>query len=100
MKFFLISLCVFLVELKFCLRNAVHYVSCRCASLLHDSVESEFFVIDGDSLMVQHALNNNFYEGQNLHFFYSVEAFLFDITQKGAKYVIVFFKVCGYPDYA
>ncbi|XP_032874857.1 probable ATP-dependent RNA helicase DDX60 [Amblyraja radiata] len=64
----------------------------ECASLLHDSVESEFFVIDGDSLMVQHVLNNNFYEGQNLHFFYSVEAFLFDITQKGAKYVIVFFK--------
>ncbi|XP_059820863.1 probable ATP-dependent RNA helicase DDX60 isoform X1 [Hypanus sabinus] len=64
----------------------------ECASLLHDSVESEFFLIDGDSLMIQHALNNTFCEGQNLHFFYLVERFLFDILQKGAKYVIVFFK--------
>ncbi|XP_051897877.1 probable ATP-dependent RNA helicase DDX60 isoform X2 [Pristis pectinata] len=64
----------------------------ECTSLLHDSVESEFFLIDGDSLMIQHALNNTFCEGQNLHFFYLVERFLFDITQKGAKYVIVFFK--------
>ncbi|XP_067896061.1 probable ATP-dependent RNA helicase DDX60 [Heterodontus francisci] len=61
-------------------------------SLLHDSVESEFFVIDGDSLMIEHVLDSTFCEGQNLHFFYLVERFLFDITQKGAKYVIVFFK--------
>ncbi|XP_078069553.1 putative ATP-dependent RNA helicase DDX60 [Mustelus asterias] len=64
----------------------------ECTSLLHDSVESEFFVIDGDSLMIEHVLDSNFCEGQNLHFFYLVERFLFDITQKGAKYVIVFFK--------
>ncbi|GCB73226.1 probable ATP-dependent RNA helicase DDX60 [Scyliorhinus torazame] len=64
----------------------------ECTSLLHDSVESEFFVIDGDSLMIEHALDSSFCEGQNLHFFYLVERFLFDITQKGAKYVIVFFK--------
>ncbi|XP_069782250.1 probable ATP-dependent RNA helicase DDX60 [Narcine bancroftii] len=64
----------------------------ECTSLLHDSVESEFFLIDGDSLMIHHALNNTLCEGQNLHFFYLVEQFLFDIIQKGAKYVIVFFK--------
>uniref|UniRef100_UPI00398E78A8 probable ATP-dependent RNA helicase DDX60 n=1 Tax=Pristiophorus japonicus TaxID=55135 RepID=UPI00398E78A8 len=64
----------------------------ECTSLLHDSVESEFFVIDGDSLMIEHVLNSTFCEGQNLHFFYLVERFLFDITQKGAKYVVVFFK--------
>ncbi|XP_059501741.1 probable ATP-dependent RNA helicase DDX60 [Stegostoma tigrinum] len=64
----------------------------ECTSLLHDSVESEFFVIDGDSLMIEHVLESTFREGQNLHFFYLVERFLFDITQKGAKYVIVFFK--------
>ncbi|XP_060682842.1 probable ATP-dependent RNA helicase DDX60 [Hemiscyllium ocellatum] len=64
----------------------------ECTSLLHDSVESEFFVIDGDSLMIEHVLDSAFREGQNLHFFYLVERFLFDITQKGAKYVIVFFK--------
>ncbi|XP_067847201.1 probable ATP-dependent RNA helicase DDX60 [Heptranchias perlo] len=63
-----------------------------CTSLLHDSVESEFFVIDGDSLMIEHVQSSTFCEGQNLHFFYLVERFLFDMTQKGAKYVIVFFK--------
>ncbi|XP_067838547.1 probable ATP-dependent RNA helicase DDX60 isoform X2 [Heptranchias perlo] len=30
--------------------------------------------------------------GQNLHFFYLVECFLFDLAQKKAKYVITFFK--------
>ncbi|XP_072450483.1 probable ATP-dependent RNA helicase DDX60 [Chiloscyllium punctatum] len=30
--------------------------------------------------------------GQNLHFFYLVESFLFDLTQKKAKFIITFFK--------
>uniref|UniRef100_A0A4W3GM84 DExD/H-box helicase 60 n=1 Tax=Callorhinchus milii TaxID=7868 RepID=A0A4W3GM84_CALMI len=61
-------------------------------SLLHDSVESEFFVIDGDSLMIEHVEDSTFRHGQNLHLFYLVERFLADLTNKGAKYVIVFFK--------
>ncbi|NXX12960.1 DDX60 helicase, partial [Podargus strigoides] len=57
-------------------------------SLLKDFVESEFFVIDGDSLLVM------FYceETQYLNFFYQIECYLQDFTEKGAKYVIVFFK--------
>ncbi|XP_067885360.1 probable ATP-dependent RNA helicase DDX60 isoform X2 [Heterodontus francisci] len=61
-------------------------------SLLHDFVESEFFVIDGDSLMMACIHEATLSPRQNLHFFYLVESFLFDLTQKKAKYVITFFK--------
>uniref|UniRef100_A0A4W3GM92 DExD/H-box helicase 60 n=1 Tax=Callorhinchus milii TaxID=7868 RepID=A0A4W3GM92_CALMI len=64
----------------------------KSSHLLHDSVESEFFVIDGDSLMIEHVEDSTFRHGQNLHLFYLVERFLADLTNKGAKYVIVFFK--------
>ncbi|EMP28916.1 Putative ATP-dependent RNA helicase DDX60 [Chelonia mydas] len=57
-------------------------------SLLNDFVESEFFVIDGDSLLLKYLCKKR----QYLPFFYLVECFLLDFTQKGAKYVIVFFK--------
>ncbi|KFO87667.1 putative ATP-dependent RNA helicase DDX60, partial [Buceros rhinoceros silvestris] len=57
-------------------------------SLLKDFVESEFFVIDGDSLLLMF-LNE---ETQYLNFFYQIECFLQDFTEKGAKYVIAFFK--------
>ncbi|XP_042727098.1 probable ATP-dependent RNA helicase DDX60 [Lagopus leucura] len=57
-------------------------------SLLKDFVESEFFVIDGDSLLLMF-LNE---EVQHLTLFYLIECFLHDFTQKGAKYIIVFFK--------
>ncbi|XP_048797846.1 probable ATP-dependent RNA helicase DDX60 isoform X3 [Lagopus muta] len=57
-------------------------------SLLKDFVESEFFVIDGDSLFLMF-LNE---EVQHLTLFYLIECFLHDFTQKGAKYIIVFFK--------
>lgn len=57
-------------------------------SLLKDFVESEFFVIDGDSLLLTF-LNE---EVQHLTLFYLIECFLHDFTQKGAKYIIVFFK--------
>uniref|UniRef100_A0A8B9U4Y1 Helicase ATP-binding domain-containing protein n=1 Tax=Anas zonorhyncha TaxID=75864 RepID=A0A8B9U4Y1_9AVES len=57
-------------------------------SLLKDFVESEFFVIDGDSLILM-LLNE---EVQYLTLFYRIECFLQDFTQKGAKYIIVFFK--------
>ncbi|XP_067407878.1 probable ATP-dependent RNA helicase DDX60 [Emydura macquarii macquarii] len=56
--------------------------------LLKDFVESEFFVIDGDSLLFKYLCKKREY----LPFFYLVERFLLDFTQKGAKYVIVFFK--------
>jgi len=56
---------------------------------LKDFVESEFFVIDGDSLILMFSDK----ETQYLNFFYQIECFLQDFTEKGAKYVIVFFKV-------
>ncbi|XP_067407877.1 probable ATP-dependent RNA helicase DDX60 [Emydura macquarii macquarii] len=61
-------------------------------SLLNDYVESEFFLIDGDSLFITCISEQTLQPGQNLHFFYLVERFLQDLTNKGAKYVIVFFK--------
>ncbi|KFQ27307.1 putative ATP-dependent RNA helicase DDX60, partial [Mesitornis unicolor] len=57
-------------------------------SLLKDFVESEFFVIDGDSLLLMFLDEKT----QYLNFFYQIECFLQDFTEKGAKYVIVFFK--------
>uniref|UniRef100_A0A663MB38 DExD/H-box helicase 60 n=1 Tax=Athene cunicularia TaxID=194338 RepID=A0A663MB38_ATHCN len=56
--------------------------------LLKDFVESEFFVIDGDSLLLMFLDEKT----QYLNFFYQIECFLQDFTEKGAKYVIVFFK--------
>ncbi|NXV81477.1 DDX60 helicase, partial [Atlantisia rogersi] len=57
-------------------------------SILKDFVESEFFVIDGDSLLLMF-LDEKM---QYLNFFYQIECFLQDFTEKGAKYIIVFFK--------
>ncbi|NXW54987.1 DDX60 helicase, partial [Eurystomus gularis] len=57
-------------------------------SLLKDFVESEFFVIDGDSLLLMFSDAQT----QCLNFFYQIECFLQDFTEKGAKYVIAFFK--------
>nr|XP_060634717.1 probable ATP-dependent RNA helicase DDX60 [Anolis sagrei ordinatus]XP_060634718.1 probable ATP-dependent RNA helicase DDX60 [Anolis sagrei ordinatus]XP_060634719.1 probable ATP-dependent RNA helicase DDX60 [Anolis sagrei ordinatus]XP_060634720.1 probable ATP-dependent RNA helicase DDX60 [Anolis sagrei ordinatus] len=65
-------------------------------SLLNDYVESEFFVIDGDSLFISCANGTTLQPGQNLHFFYLVECFLLDLTSKGAKFIIVFFKDAEY----
>ncbi|KAM8765093.1 putative ATP-dependent RNA helicase DDX60 [Rhynchonycteris naso] len=64
----------------------------KMVSLLKDFVESEFFLIDGDSLFITCVFNVNLKKGQNLHFFYIVEQFLHDFIQKEAKFVIVFFK--------
>ncbi|XP_053114339.1 probable ATP-dependent RNA helicase DDX60 isoform X2 [Hemicordylus capensis] len=61
-------------------------------SLLNDYVESEFILIDGDSLFITCASDSTLQRGQNLHFFFLVECFLLDLTSKGAKYIIVFFK--------
>ncbi|XP_006896731.1 PREDICTED: probable ATP-dependent RNA helicase DDX60-like [Elephantulus edwardii] len=72
-------------------------------SLLKDFVESEFFLIDGDSLFLTCISNVNLKRGQTLHFFYLVEQFLHDFLQKEARFVIVFFKdvenmYFNYPD--
>ncbi|KAM9236873.1 LOW QUALITY PROTEIN: putative ATP-dependent RNA helicase DDX60 [Leptosomus discolor] len=56
-------------------------------SLLKDFVESEFFVIDEDSLLLMFLDE----ETQYLNF-YQIECFLQDFTGKGAKYVIAFFR--------
>ncbi|NWV01262.1 DDX60 helicase, partial [Upupa epops] len=57
-------------------------------SLLKDFVESEFCVIDGDSLLLMFLDEKT----QYLNFFYQIECFLNDFTEKGANYVITFFK--------
>ncbi|XP_036089514.1 probable ATP-dependent RNA helicase DDX60 isoform X2 [Rousettus aegyptiacus] len=64
----------------------------KMVNLLKDFVESEFFLIDGDSLFITCVFNVNFKKGQTLHFFYIVEQFLHDFIQKEARFVIVFFK--------
>ncbi|XP_068131464.1 probable ATP-dependent RNA helicase DDX60 [Hyperolius riggenbachi] len=61
-------------------------------SLLNNFVESESFLIDGDSLLIMCATNDSLKQGQNLHFMYLVEHFLLNLKYKGANYNIVFFK--------
>ncbi|XP_075142212.1 putative ATP-dependent RNA helicase DDX60 [Leptodactylus fuscus] len=73
------------------------------ASLLNDYVESDVFVIDGDSLLFSCAIDKSLKKGQSLHFFFLVERFLLNLTNKGAKYVVVFFQdieqtYSKYPD--
>ncbi|XP_048450035.1 probable ATP-dependent RNA helicase DDX60 [Rhincodon typus] len=70
----------------------ISFTKSQKVSLLRDFVESEFFVIDGDSLMMTYIHETTLVPGQNLHFFYLVENFLFDLTEKKAKFVITFFK--------
>ncbi|XP_066488828.1 probable ATP-dependent RNA helicase DDX60 isoform X2 [Tiliqua scincoides] len=60
----------------------------KYVSILNDFVESEFFVIDGDSLLLRYLCDQEPY----LTFVYSVECFLNNFIKKGAKFVIVFFK--------
>ncbi|XP_074131851.1 putative ATP-dependent RNA helicase DDX60 [Sminthopsis crassicaudata] len=86
-----------LTECKEFLRNLSIFIwdslaKSQTVSLLKDFVESEFFLIDGDSLFITCIWNKTFKKGQNLHFFYLVEQFLHNFNQKEARYVIVFFK--------
>uniref|UniRef100_A0A670J3L7 DExD/H-box helicase 60 n=1 Tax=Podarcis muralis TaxID=64176 RepID=A0A670J3L7_PODMU len=92
------SVCIFLFPV---LQSCMEQITCllmdaipkaEYVSLLNDYVESEFFLIDGDSLFITCARELTLQRGQNLHFFYLVERFLLDLTSKGAKYFIVFFK--------
>ncbi|XP_007496200.2 probable ATP-dependent RNA helicase DDX60 isoform X1 [Monodelphis domestica] len=62
------------------------------SSLLSDFVESELFLIDGDSLFITCLHDQNLKPGQNLHLFYLVERYLSDLTNKGGQFIVVFFK--------
>ncbi|XP_044537614.1 probable ATP-dependent RNA helicase DDX60 [Gracilinanus agilis] len=62
------------------------------SSLLNDFVESELFLIDGDSLFITCLNDKNLKTGQNLHFFYLVERYLLDLKSKGGQFIVVFFK--------
>eukprot|EP00073_Rattus_norvegicus_P053513 XP_017455897.1 PREDICTED: probable ATP-dependent RNA helicase DDX60 [Rattus norvegicus] len=66
------------------------------SSLLNDFVESEFFLIDGDSLLLTCVCEMSLEPGQSLHFFYLVERYLLDVTSKGGQFAIVFFKDAEY----
>ncbi|XP_061440119.1 probable ATP-dependent RNA helicase DDX60 [Rhineura floridana] len=65
-------------------------------TLLNDYTETEFILIDGDSLFITCASDLTLQQGQNLHFFFLVECFLMDLTSKGAKCIIVFFQDAEY----
>ncbi|CAH6787321.1 Ddx60 [Phodopus roborovskii] len=66
------------------------------SSLFNDFVESEFFLIDGDSLFVTCVCEESLKPGQSLHFFYLVERYLLDVISKGGQFAIVFFKDAEY----
>ncbi|XP_068953370.1 probable ATP-dependent RNA helicase DDX60 isoform X2 [Petaurus breviceps papuanus] len=62
------------------------------SSLLNDFVESELFLIDGDSLFITCLNDEELKPGQSLHFFYLVERYLLDLKSKGGQFIVVFFK--------
>ena len=61
-------------------------------SLFNDFVESEFFLLDGDSLLIMCVCEKSLKQGQDLHFFYLVERYLVDLITKGGQFAVVFFK--------
>ncbi|KAM9082357.1 putative ATP-dependent RNA helicase DDX60 isoform 2-T3 [Megaptera novaeangliae] len=61
-------------------------------SLFNDFVESEFFLIDGDSLLMTYVCEKSLRPEQGLHFFYLVERYLVDLISKGGQFAVVFFK--------
>ncbi|XP_053514334.1 probable ATP-dependent RNA helicase DDX60 isoform X3 [Artibeus jamaicensis] len=66
------------------------------SSIFNDFVESDFFLIDGDSLLVTCICEKSLKQGQDLHFFYLVERYLVDLINKGGQFAIVFFKDAEY----
>ncbi|XP_054432048.1 probable ATP-dependent RNA helicase DDX60 [Pteronotus mesoamericanus] len=66
------------------------------SSIFSDFVESEFFLIDGDSLLTMFLCERSLKQGQELHFFYLVERYLVDLIDKGGQFAIVFFKDAEY----
>ncbi|XP_063090855.1 probable ATP-dependent RNA helicase DDX60 isoform X2 [Cavia porcellus] len=73
-----------------------HLPKAEYSSLLNDFVESEFFLIDGDSLLITCICEKLLKPGQNLHFFYLVELYLMDLINKGGQFAIVFFQDAEY----
>ncbi|KAI8484114.1 putative ATP-dependent RNA helicase ddx60, partial [Branchiostoma belcheri] len=67
----------------------------RWVSLLHDFVDSELFIIDGDSLLLELLSEVNLdwsHGGQYLHLIFLVERFLHTFHQLGGIFHIVFFR--------
>ncbi|XP_057577866.1 probable ATP-dependent RNA helicase DDX60 [Hippopotamus amphibius kiboko] len=65
-------------------------------SLFNDFVESEFFLIDGDSLLMTCICEKFLQPEQGLHFFYLAERYLVDLISKGGQFAVVFFKDAEY----
>ncbi|XP_012372157.2 probable ATP-dependent RNA helicase DDX60 [Octodon degus] len=77
--------------------------SAEYSSLFNDFVESEYFLIDGDSLFITCVCEELSHKEQNLHFFYIVEYYLMDLIGKGGQFTIVFFQdseyaYCRFPE--
>ncbi|KAM5264315.1 putative ATP-dependent RNA helicase DDX60 [Ctenodactylus gundi] len=62
------------------------------SSLFNDFIESEFFLIDGDSLLITCVCEKSLKRGQSLHLVYLVESYLVDLINKGGKFALVFFQ--------
>lgn len=70
--------------------------SAEYSSIFNDFVESEYFLIDGDSLLVTCICEKLLQKRQNLHFFYVVEFYLMDLIDKGGQFTVVFFQDAEY----
>ncbi|XP_007527285.3 probable ATP-dependent RNA helicase DDX60 [Erinaceus europaeus] len=68
----------------------------KYSSLFNDFVESEFFLVDGDSLLITYICEQSLKQGQELHFIFLVELYLVDLISKGGQFAIVFFKDAEY----
>lgn len=66
------------------------------SSLFNDFVESEFFLVDGDSLLITYISEQSLKQGQGLHFIFLVEHYLVDLISKGGQFALVFFKDAEY----
>lgn len=86
-------LLTFLDLVYFTCNICFNYFHFSYSSIFNDFVESEFFLIDGDSLLVTSICEKSLKQGQELHFFYLVERYLLDLLSKGGQFAIVFFKV-------
>ncbi|XP_019643772.1 PREDICTED: probable ATP-dependent RNA helicase DDX60 isoform X1 [Branchiostoma belcheri] len=82
---------------KICLKHlpADNHIKSQWVSLLHDFVDSELFIIDGDSLLLELLSEVNLdwsHGGQYLHLIFLVERFLHTFHQLGGIFHIVFFR--------
>ncbi|XP_066285601.1 probable ATP-dependent RNA helicase DDX60 [Branchiostoma lanceolatum] len=82
---------------KLCLKHlpADNHIKPEWVSLLHDFVDSELFIIDGDSLLLELLSEVNLdwsSGGQYLHFIFLLERFLHTFHQLGGIFHIVFLR--------